>query len=190
MITTRKYAVRFPGLDNLDTKNSINVFSEGRIITAEKTFFSVIDAASSIAELVVQKNRTKELGVRLSAQKEALDAEIKNKKEQLKIKYIEEAQRLKIQLATEKEEMDIEFRRMKIELAEKSRNFDFTFEECVRTNRIFYDIIVMQKKRLEKIQPFIKSLADDYSNRREYIKYCELERKSLNLIEQYLTLMI
>ena len=190
MIATKKYAVRFPELDTFRSQDNVSIFFEGRITNTEKTFFSVIDVASSLAELVVQKNNTKELGKQLAYKKQALDAEIDNKIEQVQIQYKEEAQRLKIQLKAEKETMKNEFRRMKVELATKSKEIDFAFEEYIKSNAIFFGIINREKAMIESIHPFIESLAEDYANRREYIKYCEIERKSLDLINSYIKAMV
>ena len=190
MIATRKYAVKFPGLDTFRSRDNVSIFSESGIIKTENTFFSAIDVASSLAEFVVQKNNTKELGKQLAYKKQALDAEIDNKIEQMQIQYEEEAKRLKIQLKSEKEAMTNEFHRMKVELATKSNEIDFAFEEYIKSNAIFFGIINREKAMIESIHPFIETLAEDYANRREYIKYCEIERRSLDLIDNYIKAMI
>lgn len=156
----------------------------------EETFFSIIDVASSLAELVVQTNNTKELGKQLYYNEQALDAEIDNKIEQVQIQYKEEAKRLKIQLKTEKETMENEFHRMKVELAMKSKEVNFAFEEYLKSNEIFFGIISKEKAIIESMHPFIESLVEDYANRREYIRYCEIERRSLDTINSYIKAMV
>lgn len=156
----------------------------------EETFFSIIDVASSLAEFVVQKNNTKELGKQLVYKEQALDAEIDNKIEQVQIQYEEEAKRLKIQLKTEKKIMNNEFQRMKVELAMKSTEINFTFEGYLKSNEIFIGIIDKEKTIIDSIHPFIESLAEDYANRREYIRYCEIERRSLDIINSYIKAMV
>lgn len=192
MKSVKKYAIRFPGLelDSFRTQESPNIFSENRIIEMQQTFSSVLNAAESLAEFIVQKNKTNELGKRISAQKEALDAEIKSKTEQERIQYVEESKRLKIKLENEKKEMELEFQRLMMETAEQAKELDFSFKKFMQTNPILHNIVLREKKLIEDIQPYIGKLADDYSNRREYMKYCEIERKSLELINKYLNQMI
>lgn len=190
MKSVKKYAIRFPVLDSFRTQESLNIFSENRIIETQQTFSSVLNAAESLAGFIVQKNKTNELGKRISAQKEALDAEIKNKTEQKRIQYVEESKRLKIRLENEKKEMELEFQRLMMETAEQAKELEFSFEKFMQTNRILYNIVLREKKVIEDIQPYIGKLADDYSNRREYMKYCEIERKSIELINEYINQMI
>lgn len=190
MRSVKKYAIRFPGLDVCRNQDLLSIFSENRIVETHKSFSMVLNAAESLAGVIIQKNRTSELGKRLSAQKEVLDIEIENREEQLKIQYIEESNRLKIRLETEKKELDIKFQRLMLESAEKSKEFDFSFEKYMSTNKLLYEIVLSEKNIIEEIQPYIELLATDYSNRREYIKYCEMERKSLALINEYIEQMI
>lgn len=190
MRSVKKYAIRFPGLDMCRTQNSLSIFSENRIVETYKAFSSVLKAAESLSGFVIQKNRTRELGKRLSAQKEALDVEIENLEEQLRIRYIEESNRLKIKLETEIKKLDINFQRLMLESAEKSKEFDFSFEQYISKNNLLYEIVLREKNMIEEIQPYIELLATDYSNRREYIKYCEIERKSIELINEYIKQMV
>lgn len=190
MRSVKKYAIRFPGLDTCRTQDSLSIFSEKRIVETKKSFLLVLNAAESLSGFIIQKNRTRELGKRLSAQKEALDVEIENREEQLRIRYIEESNRLKIILEKEKKELDIEFQRLMLESVEKSKEFDFSFEQYMSTNKLLYAIVLREKKMIEEIQQYIKLFATDYSNRREYIKYCEIERKSIALINEYIEQMV
>lgn len=191
MIYTKKYAVRFPETDYEKGPGNISLFSERSLQKTEDTFLSVLDAASSVAKLVIQKNRTKELEKRLEIQKRALDSQTEDKKEQLRIKFYEEAQRMEKQLETKKVELELEFKKMKMELRQKDSGFQILFEEDIKTSKIFYNLVIKEREIIEKnIKPFIVSLEGDYSRRREYIKYCELERQSLNLVSEYLQRMI
>lgn len=190
MKSVKKYAIRFPELDSLRTQESLNIFSENRIIETQQTFSSVLNAAESLAGFIIQRNKTNELGKRISAQKEALDAEIENGTEQKKIRYVEESKRLKIRLENEKKEMELAFQRLMMEAVGQAKELEVSLEEFMQANRILYNIVLREKKILEDIQPYIGKLANDYSNRREYIKYCEIERKSIELINEYMNQMI
>lgn len=190
MRTMNKYAVRFPELETERTQHALSVYSENKVAQTEKSFLSTFNALGSLAGYVIQKNRTGELRKQLRVQKEALDVEIDNKKEQLKIKYEEESERIKARLKTEKQEMELAFQRLKMETVEQAKEFQFSYEEYMKTNQLFYAIIRKEKTFLEDIQPYINFLGEEFCNRREYIMYCDLQRKSLELVNIYLKQMI
>lgn len=185
-----KYAVRFPGYGNFDTKSPLSLYSETSVATTEKTFLKTFNALDSLAGFIIQKNRTSELGKQLNAQKHALDIEIENGIEQLKVQYEEESKRLHIRIEQEKQEMDIEFQKLKLETIEKAKEFSFLYESYMESNKLFKQIISREKTFLEEAHRYIEFLGDDFSNRKEYILYCDCERKSLELINSYLKLMI
>lgn len=190
MRSTKKYAIRFPGLDPCRPQESLNIFSEDCICDAINTLSSVLNAAESLVGFIVQKNRTGELKKQISAQKDALDIEQENREEQLRIQYSEESNRMKIKLEAEKKRLELDFQRLQIEMAERSKKIEVSFEQDMRTNQLLYKIVLHEKEVIDNIKPYIEMLADDYSNRREYIKYCEIERKSLILINEYIEQMI
>lgn len=185
-----KYAVRFPAFQNINTASTVSMFSENAVASTEQIFFKTFNALDSLTGLVVQKSRTSELGKRLNAQKKALDVEIDNGIEQLKIQYEEESKRLQIKIKNAKQEMDIQLKKLKVETAKKAKEFSFSYEEYMKSNQLFKKIIIQQKSFLEEVQNYIELLGDDFSNRREYILYCDCERKSLKLIDEHLKLMI
>jgi len=185
-----KHAIRFPGFGDIGIKSSLSIFSEGAVSTTEKTFLRTFNVLDSLAGFVIQKNRTTELGKQLNAQKQALDAEIDNGIEQLRIQYEEESKRLQIRIEQEKKEMDLELQKLKFETAEKAKEFSFSYEEYIKSNKLFRRIITREKAFLEETHRYIEILSDDFSNRKEYILYCDCERKSLELINNYLKLMI
>ncbi len=119
-----------------------------------------------------------------------MDAEIDNRIEQLKIQYIEESKRLQIKIKSEKQEMDLQLKKLKIETAKRAEEFSFSYEEYMKSNKLFKKIIIREKLFLEKAQSYIEFLGSDFSNRKEYILYCDCERRSLELIDKYLKLMI
>lgn len=185
-----KYAIRFPGYGNIDTKSSLSVFSETAVATTEKTFFKTFNVLDSLTGFIIQKSRTLELGKKLNAQKYALDAEIDNGIDQLKIQYEEESKRLRFRIEQEKQEMDLALQKLKLETIEKVNEFSFSYEKYMKSNELFKEIITREKTFLEEAHRYIEFLGDDFSNRKEYILYCDCERKSLELINNYLTLMI
>jgi len=187
---TNKYAVRFPGFENVNTKSSLSVFSENEIAKSENTFFKTFDLAYNLSDFVIQKNKTSELRKQLNAQKQALDVEIDNKIEQSKIQYEEESRRLQLRIEQEKKEMNLELKRLELETAKKAKDFSFSYEEYMKSNKIFRKIIIHEKAFLEETHRYIEFLGSDFSNRKEYILYCDFERKSLELINNYLKLMI
>lgn len=190
MKSVKKYAIRFPGVDTYRNQESLSIFSENRIIETQKTFSLVLNDAERLAGFIIQKNRTRELGKCLLAQKEALDVEIENKEEQLRIRYIEESERLKIRMETEKKDLDIKFQKLMMESAKQAKEFEFSFERYMSTNQSLHAIVLHEKKIIEDNQSYIELLATDYSNRREYILYCEIERKSIELINEYVRQMV
>ena len=60
----------------------------------------------------------------------------------------------------------------------------------MKSNELFKKIIIREKAFLEGTHRYIEFLGNDFSNRKEYILYCDCERKSLELINNYLKLMI
>lgn len=185
-----KYAVRFSGFQETRAEAPHIIFSESGIAAAAQIFRSVFDALDSLAGFVVQRNRTEELGKQLNAQKKALNADINSKTEQLRCQYEEELKRMRLKIVQEKKEMDFELQRLSMETAEKAKDFAFSYEEYMKSNKLFLQIIYKEKKFLEETQSFIDDLSDDYSKRKEYIVYCDLQRKSLELIDAYLKQMI
>ncbi len=185
-----KFAVRFPGLEEADTKSYVSPFSESAVSTMEKTFVKTFDALGSLAGFVIQKSKTMELGKRLDIQKQALDVENSNKVEQLRIQYEEESKRIRIRTEQEKQKMDLELQKLIFETSEKAREFTFSYEEYMKKNELFRAVIIREKAFLEEVHRYIELLGDDFSNRKEYILYCDCERKSLEQINQYLKLMI
>lgn len=185
-----KYAIRFPGYGNADSILSPDIFSETAVAAAEKTFLKTFHAFDSLTGFIIQKSRTIELEKQLTAQKRALDTEIEEGIEQLKNRYEEESKRLRLRTQQEKQEMDLELQRLKLETIEKAKDFSFSYEMYMKSNELFQKIIIREKAFIEETHKYIQLLEDDFSNRREYILYCDCERKSLELINRYLERMI
>jgi len=185
-----KYAVRFPGYGNIDTKSPLNIFSETAVAATKKIFYETFNTLDSLTSFIYQKNRTSELEKQLNAQKRALDAEIDQGIEQLKIQYEEKSKRLQLITEQEKQEMDLELQKLTLETSEKAREFSFSYEKYMKSSKLFKKIIVREKTFLEETHSYIEFFGNDFSNRKEYILYCDCERRSLELINNYLKLMI
>lgn len=185
-----KYAIRFPGMQNFDRDSSESIFSEKAIIATKDVFLKTFVALGSLTGLVVQKSRTHELSKQLNIQKAALDEIVENQKEQKKIEFEEYTERLQVQLKFEKEKMELEMQEMVLEVSKKISKFSVSFEEEMRSNQILLRVVRNEQSFLSSIQPYIEFLSDDYSHRREYVLYCERQRKSLELVNLYLSKMI
>lgn len=186
----KKYAVRFPDMQHIDQNFSSSLFTAKAIKETTNTFFNTFDALESLIGLAGQKVRTHELSKQLGAEKAALDEVIDNQEEQKRIEFEEYAKRLQIQLKHEKEKMEMELRQMAFEASEKINRFSISLEEDMKSNQILLGIIRNEQNFLCRIQPYIERLAEDYSQRREYVMYCDLQRQSLDLIKSYLGEMI
>lgn len=185
-----KYAIRFPSMQNIERNLTTSIFSEKSIMKTSDTFFKTFDALGSLTGYVVQKNRTNELSKQLKAQEAALDATIDNLKEQQRIEFEEYSKRLQINLQYEKHEMELEMKKLAIEASKKVNNFSVSFEEMMKTNQILLNIIQKEQNFLNGVQDYIDKLADNYSQRKEYVIYCDLQRKALDLVNAYLNEMV
>lgn len=185
-----KYAIRFPGIQYFDKSPSTSLFSEKAVATASDTFLKTFDALGSLAGLALQKARTNELSKQLNIQKDALDKIVENQEEQQKIEFEEYTQRLQVKLKFEKEKMELEMKEMAFEVSAKISQFSISFEEEMKSNQILFGIIRNEENFLSSVQPYVELLAEDYSQRREYVLYCEMQRKSLELVNIYLSEMV
>lgn len=189
-MTNVKYAIRFPDFQTVNHRQSNSIFSEDSIIQTTNTFLKTFDALGSLTEFVIQKNRTNELLKQLNAQKKALDASVDNLKEQKRIEIEEYTKRLQVQLQFEKERLELEIKKLTLEASKKVNDFSISFEESMMSNQVLYNLISTEAHFLESIKNYIDDLANEYAQRKEYVVYCEMQRKSLNLVNQYMTEMI
>lgn len=185
-----KYAIRFPDLQSINDNKPVSIFSEDSVIKTTDTFIKTFDALGSLTEFVMQKNKTNELSKQLNAQKRVLDASIDNLKERKRVEFEEYTKRLQTQLQFEKESMQLDEKKLILEARTRANDFSVTFEESMRNNQILHNMISVEAHFLESIKDYIENLADDYSQRKEYVVYCELQRKSLDLVNQYMMEMV
>lgn len=189
-MVNKKYAIQFPDMQSVNKTTTDNIFSKNNIVNAMNLFSLSLDALGDLIELVAQKCRTNELGKQIQAQKAALDTEVEQYKVQQQIGFEEYTNRLKIQLQYEKEKLKLENERLELRFTEVAKNFSLSFEKQMQCDKIFHSVIRTIAKTFFDIKADIDQLADDYSQRREYVYYCELQRRSLELISQYMKKMI
>lgn len=181
-----KYAIRFPDLQSLNYNKPSSIFSEDSIIEAADKFIKTFDAFGNLIEFVIQENKTNELSRQLNAQKRALDSSIDNLKEQKLIEFEEYTKRLQTKLHFEKENMKLEREKLVLEASARVNDFSVNFEESMRNNQVLYNMICKEAYFLYSINDYIENLADDYSHRTVYAFYCELHRKTLELVRKYM----
>lgn len=136
MLST-KYAIRFPDLQEVDVTNNKNIFEEKTITKTTKIFIETFDAFSSLTEFVIQKNKTHELEKQLNAQKEVIDTNVRNLKQQKEIELQELAKRLSERSKVEKEKMLLEIEKLRLETQQMVQNFTVSFEKQICTNKIW-----------------------------------------------------
>ena len=185
-----KYAIRFPDFQTVKYNQSISIFSEASIIRMTDTFLKTFDALGNLTEFVIQRNRTNELSKQLNAQKRVLNASVENLKELKRIEFEEYTKRLQAQLQFEKERLELETKKLILEASAKVNDFSISFEESMMSNQVLHNLIHTEANFLESVKGYIDDLANDYSQRKEYVVYCEMQRKSLNLVNQYMAEMI
>lgn len=186
----RKYAIRFPDIRAAHSNKPVSIFTEMSIQETEQTFRRTFDLLHSLTNYVIEKNRTLELEKQLDAKREALDTQIEQKIKQEQLTLKEYSEQLQIRLQSEKEKMEIEIERFAVETSQKVSELSLTVEESILESSIWMQIIKHQYDFLASIQPYIKQLESDYAHRKEYIMYCDMQRKAMNLIEAYLKKII
>lgn len=185
-----KYAIRFPDLQDIKYNKSTNIFSEKSITETTNTFLKTFDVLGSLTEFIIQKNRTNELSKQLNAKKRVLDANIENFKEQQRLEFEEYTKRLQEKLKFEKEKLELETKKLILETNSTISDFSISFKENMKQHEILYNLICNEKKFLNSIKDYINDLSNDYSQRKEYVLYCEMQRKSLELVDQYMKELI
>ena len=180
----KKYAVVFPTIKTHVENLPANVSHKSCLAETKKTFSDTYDYLDGLLGYIVERNRTNELSKRLDAQKRVLDATLDNLVEQEKIKTAEEAKRLKSKLKVAKKEMLSQIEQLEIQAQDDT--VVYTVEEYIQENKIFRELINKEKIILDEIQPFINSLSNDLEHRRDYVQYCEMQRRSMDLINKYL----
>lgn len=182
----RKYAIRFPDFQVPRSIKPDSIYSMPSIQETVQTIKGSFNLLHSLTNYVIEKNRTLKLKKQLEAKREALDTQIEQKIQQERLTLEAYSEQLQIRLRSEKQQMEIEINRFKIETSQKCSELSLTVEEAIRESHIWMQIIQHQYDFFISIEPYIKQLESDYAHRKEYILYCDMQRKALNRIEDYL----
>lgn len=190
IMNRQKYAIRFPEIRLTEPSVTADLFSEQALQETEEIFLKTFDLMHSLADYVIQKNRTRELKKQLDAQRKSLDAQVAQAAEEGQITLVEYSKRLKIQLEEKKSQLELEMKALVEETNQQVRDCSLTVEESFKTNRIWMSLIQHERETLDSFQPYLNSLKMDYANRKEYSQYCDMERKAYERIRDYLNHMI
>lgn len=186
----KKYALRFPELQKVEPDMPANLYSEQALREMEESFRNTFDMMRSLADCVIQKNRTRELGKQLNAQRKALDAELDQAVEQERIELTEYSRQLQIQLKAQKEQLELEIKRLAVETSQQVSDFSLTVEEAFKKSQLLKSMIRHEQEVLDSYQPYLARLKADYSNRREYSQCWDAVQKSYKRITAHLNTMI
>ncbi len=186
----KKYGIRFPEIRTMEPLVPISVFSEQFVREAEDTFVQTFDVLHSLTNYVIEKNRTQNLGEQLNARRTALDTQMEQAVEQGRIALREYTEQLQIRLKAEKEQMELDVKALSVKVRQMVDECSVTAEEAIRENQLWLGMIQRQQNFLNSIQPYIEQLKDDYVRRKEYIQYCDMQRKAFGYIEGYLREMV
>ncbi len=186
----KKYGIRFPEIRTMEPLVPISVFSEQFVREAEDTFVQTFDVLHSLTNYVIEKNRTQNLGEQLNARRTALDTQMEQAVEQGRIALREYTEQLQIRLKAEKEQMELDVKALSVKVRQMVDECSVTAEEAIRENQLWLGMIQRQQNFLNSIQPYIEQLKDDYARRKEYIQYCDMQRKAFGYIEGYLKEMV
>lgn len=186
----RKYGIRFPEIRTMEPLVPISVFSEQFVREAEETFVQTFDVLHSLTNYVIEKNRTQEFGEQLNARRKALDTQVEQAVEQEQIALREYSEQLQIRLKAEKKQMELDVKALSVKVRQMVDECSVTTEEAIRENQLWLEMIRHQQDFLNSIQPYIEQLKDDYARRKEYIQYCDMQRKAFGYIKGYLKEMV
>lgn len=186
----RKYALRFPEIEMAKPVGLVNLYSEQEIQKTGETFRRTFDMMHSLADYVIQKNRTYEMRKQLDVQREALNAHLKQAEDQERIALVEYSKRLKLQLKEQKESLELELKMLAAETSQKVNEFSLSVEETLRASQLLLSLIRHEQELLDSFQPYLNRLKGDYTNRREYSQYCDMQRRAYERINGYLKDMI
>lgn len=185
-----KYAIRFPEIQVSEFPESVSIFSEKGLEQTKRTFSQNFNLFQSLTNYVIQSNYTRELEKRINAKKEIIDDQVHQYQQQKQIEYEEYSKRLQEHLKTEKEKIELDFQRLSEETQTMVCQFSISSEEALRKSKIWLSIIQQEQDFLQITQKYTEVLKGDFSRRREYVLYCDAQRRSLVLIDKYLKEMI
>lgn len=187
----QKYAIYFPDFQSEDEDiKEVSLFSEKTLLRTEKMLVETHDTMGGLLGLIVELNRTHELGKQIEHLKHGLDVSIDEAKAQLKIKFEEETERLKIQLEANKEKLRIDIENLHLKIKEKSSEFRNSFEESLKSEELFQELIKHELSIIKQYQTYISEIPENFKTYRQYIICCDVQKKALNQINKYLAEII
>lgn len=192
MTTIRKRcAMVFPEFQtDYNDYGEISLFSERSLKQTEKLFFETKDSFDGLLGLVVELNRTKELEKQISLQKTGIDVSIEESIKQLEYKYQQETKRMRQQLNADKEKLRLEIEKLDLQIKSQKKQFDEAFEEKLKCETLFQELIHHEFEVLKKYQQYVSNLPDFIKSFREYIIYCDIQKKAFAQINKYLAELI
>lgn len=192
MTTIRKRcAMVFPEFQtDYNDYGEISLFSERSLKQTEKLIFETNDSFDGLLGLVVELNRTKELEKQISLQKTGINVSIEESIKQLEYKYQQETKRMRQQLNADKEKLRLEIEKLDLQIKNQKKQFDEAFEENLKCETLFQELIHHEFEVLKKYQQYVSNLPDFIKSFREYIIYCDIQKKTFDQINKYLAELI
>ena len=193
--TKRNPAIYFPEFQTeTGESKAVSLFSENSIRRMETQLSETHRSMGGILGLIVNLNRTRQLEKQIDSLKEGLDASLEQKKRQLAIQFEEHTKRIQAQVEAEKEKLKIEMEKVYAETASRASRFTLEYEKAVKNDAIFLSLIRDEEAVIATYQEYINNLpgdvAESLSHMKEYIVYCDVQRKSLDQINRYLAEMV
>ena len=186
----QKYAIRFPEFQTGEADDPVDLFSEQGLQQTKEILLRPFDLMKSLTDYVIERNRTRELEKQLAAQRSALDASVEQAAEQKRICLEELSKQLQKKAETEKKELELKLEKLIEETSQKVNDLSRTVEKTLRESQILSNLIHHEREALDSFKPYLERLKSDYSNRKEYYLYCDMERKAYERIQKYLDQMI
>ena len=184
---TPKLAMYFPEFQTSDDEPQVpSLFSEKSIRSTENLIAEAHKDMGGLLGFIVQKYKTYQLGKQLDSLKEAVDATLEEKKKQLAIQFEEETKRLQIRVEANKTKHKADSERLNAEIDTKAKEFGYKFEEAVKTDGLFTDLIKGQLEVISEYREYTEKIPNEFRNCREYITYCDVQKKAIDQINNYL----
>lgn len=190
--TKQKRAIYFPEfqVNAIDSKPP-SLFSRESVLKTESLLIQTHNELGGLLGLVVEKYKTKQLEQQINILKQGVDVSCEEKERQLSIKFEEEVKRIQIRLEANKKKLRLDFERFSEEVLITAEAFELDFEKNVKTNQIFRELIQNQFDSIMKYKKFVdERIPSVFHHHREYIVYCDLQKKAIDQINLYLSELV
>lgn len=143
--------------------------------------------AGSIANYVVQKNRTGEMRKQYAAMSSAVDAEYTERERRAHIHFQEMTKQLKEDFRLKSETLKIKLREAEAEAESAWIEHKVAFDNYARTSAPLKEIFKILRQSASEIAKIIKYAENEdiAVNTRHYVKLCEHYRRLISGIEKY-----